>query len=127
MLFITSAAVGFSLMPRAIPAGASVARGGEAFASIAVFGATGGVGGEAAYQALARGEEVTALARDPSGLTVPEGSGGSAAGTPMSGGITCIKGSVTNRADVSTAALPGLDAAYNALPSTTRLDLLLRF
>ncbi|NED84001.1 NAD(P)H-binding protein, partial [Streptomyces sp. SID11233] len=32
---------------------------------LTVFGATGGVGGEAVRQALAAGHEVTAIVRDP--------------------------------------------------------------
>ena len=67
--------------------------------SIAVFGATGGTGGEAAYQALARGEAVTALVRDKSRVVIPQGSGGSKAGQPLAG-INVVEGTVTNQADV---------------------------
>ena len=69
--------------------------------SIAVFGGTGGTGGEAVFQALGRGESVVTLARDPSKMTVPEGSGGSSAGNPLTNDeLTVFKGSVTNKADV---------------------------
>jgi len=67
--------------------------------SIAVFGASGGVGGEAAFQAMARGEKVTALVRDKSRITTPEGSGGSAAGSPMTLD-NVVEGTVTSQADV---------------------------
>jgi putative NADH-flavin reductase len=69
--------------------------------SIAVFGATGATGSEAVYQALAQGEEVTCLARDPSKMMIPEGSGGDKGGTPLSDEkLTIFKGSVTEQADV---------------------------
>lgn len=70
--------------------------------SIAVFGATGGTGSEAVYQALAKGEEVTCLARDPAKMLIPEGSGGDKGGQPLSDDkLTVFKGSVTNKEDVN--------------------------
>ena len=67
--------------------------------AIAVFGASGGVGGEAAYQALKKGEGVSCLVRDPARLTIPEGSGGSDAEKPMEG-CNVVTGTVTSQADV---------------------------
>lgn len=69
--------------------------------SIAVFGATGATGSEVVYQALAMGEEVTCLARDPSKMMIPEGSGGDKKGTPLiDEKLTVFKGTVTDQADV---------------------------
>ena len=70
--------------------------------SLAVFGATGGVGSEVAFQALGKGEVVRALVRDKSRLTVPPGSGGAAAGTPLvNEALTVFEGTVTSAADVA--------------------------
>lgn len=70
-------------------------------ASLAVFGATGLTGREAVYQALKRGEEVVALARDPSKLLVPKGSGGDSADTLLSDAkLKVIQGDVTKQEDV---------------------------
>lgn len=68
--------------------------------SIAIFGASGGVGGEAAFQAMQAGESVSCLVRDPSRLTVPPGSGGADAEKPLTGMSNVVTGSVTNAADV---------------------------
>ncbi|KAL1520588.1 hypothetical protein AB1Y20_022164 [Prymnesium parvum] len=76
-------------------------RAGAPQCALAVFGGTGGTGGEAVYQALARGEAVVTLARDPSRMTIPVGSGGAKAGQPLQDkALTVIQGSVTNKADV---------------------------
>ncbi|KAG8456955.1 hypothetical protein KFE25_011313 [Diacronema lutheri] len=72
--------------------------------TLVVFGATGGVGSEVAFQALERGESVVALCRDPSKLSVPAGSGGPAAGARLANPkLTAVKGDVTSRADVAAA------------------------
>lgn len=69
---------------------------------LAVFGASGGCGSEATYQALERGYKVSVLCRDPSKLCVPPGSGGSAAGTPFSSpSLRVCQGDVTKAEDVS--------------------------
>lgn len=67
--------------------------------SIAVFGATGGVGSEVVYQTLAKGEAVTCLVRDKARLNIPEGSGGAQAGQPISGAHV-VQGTVTSQSDV---------------------------
>lgn len=84
--------------PRRLPARTRAAPA----CAIAVFGATGGVGSEAAFQALARGESVVALCRDPSRLLVPAGSGGAAAGSALQNPkLTVTTGTVTSDADVA--------------------------
>eukprot|EP00607_Mallomonas_marina_P010067 CAMPEP_0182418238 /NCGR_PEP_ID=MMETSP1167-20130531/2730_1 /TAXON_ID=2988 /ORGANISM="Mallomonas Sp, Strain CCMP3275" /LENGTH=249 /DNA_ID=CAMNT_0024592365 /DNA_START=164 /DNA_END=913 /DNA_ORIENTATION=+ len=70
-------------------------------ATIAVFGGTGKAGSECVYQALAQGNKVLVLARDPSRMVVPLGSGGEAGGSPLKDPkLTVIQGSVTNPTDV---------------------------
>mmetsp|Transcript_32657 Transcript_32657/g.103401 ORF Transcript_32657/g.103401 Transcript_32657/m.103401 type:complete len:272 (-) Transcript_32657:61-876(-) len=71
--------------------------------TIAVFGATGGVGLESVYQALNKGYKVKALARSPEKLIIPPGSGGeSKAGKKIeSPDLTVVQGDVTKAADVN--------------------------
>jgi hypothetical protein len=70
--------------------------------SIAVFGATGGVGGEVAFQALGRGESVRCLVRDKARLKVPLGSGGASAGMPLvNDAMAVFEGTVTSASDVA--------------------------
>lgn len=69
---------------------------------IAVFGGSGKTGAECVYQALEQGYKVTVLARDPSRVCIPEGSGGAKAGSPFSNDkLNVIQGDVTKAADVS--------------------------
>mmetsp|Transcript_1917 Transcript_1917/g.2136 ORF Transcript_1917/g.2136 Transcript_1917/m.2136 type:complete len:299 (-) Transcript_1917:146-1042(-) len=71
-------------------------------ASITVFGGSGGTGSEVIYQALAQGESVVTLARDPAKVVIPPGSGGDDAGKPFNNDkLTILKGDVTNPADVA--------------------------
>jgi len=64
-------------------------------------GASGGVGSEAVFQALGRGESVNCLVRDASRLLVPPGSGGSSAGSALTNGdLSVTVGDVTKQADV---------------------------
>jgi uncharacterized protein YbjT (DUF2867 family) len=77
---------------------------GDAKGTIVVIGATGQTGSEAVYQALQRGHKVIGLARTPSKLVVPAGSGGEKAGQPLvSPNLKVVAGSVVNVADVRAA------------------------
>jgi len=118
-LFFAYASVGaLHLQPRAAP----TRRGSDVRCSLAVFGATGQLGSECVYQALARGEKVVALARTPSKLVVPEGSGGTEAGAPLtSRDLTVLEGSVTSRADVDAVfATGGITGVVVALGGKTK-------
>eukprot|EP00752_Nemacystus_decipiens_P015514 g13843.t1 len=76
--------------------------------NIAVFGGNGLTGSEVVYQALERGDAVTAFCRDPSKLKVPAGSGGAKAGTPLtSDKLKTVKGTVTDLDDVRTVFADG--------------------
>ena len=78
--------------------GAVQPRAAGAHCSIAVFGASGGVGSEAVFQALGRGESVNCLVRDASRLLVPPGSGGSSAGSALTNGdLSVTVGDVTKQ------------------------------
>lgn len=52
-------------------------------ANIAIFGGSGKTGSECVYQALKQGSKPFVMARDPSKLKVPLGSGGKLGGTPL--------------------------------------------
>ena len=70
--------------------------------NVVVLGGTGGTGSECVVQALKRGAKVTVLARDPSKMTTPPGTGGAAEGTPLSDpNLTVVKGNVSDAADVA--------------------------
>jgi len=89
-------------------------------ASLAVFGATGLTGREAVYQALKRGEEVVALARDPAKLLVPKGSGGAEADTLLTDPkLTVVQGDVTQQADVDKVITPGVTGVVVSLGGKT--------
>lgn len=65
--------------------------------TVLVFGGTGKCGSEACYQALKQGYKVVTLARTPSKLTIPMGSGGSLGGAPFKDpNLTVLEGSVTD-------------------------------
>lgn len=69
---------------------------------IVVFGGSGKTGSEVIYQALEQGYEVTTLARTPSKVLIPAGSGGENAGKPFNNdNLTVVQGNVTNAADVA--------------------------
>jgi len=76
---------------------------------VAVFGASGLTGAEVAHQALARGEGVVALARDPSKVTKPQGScGADAISEPLADpSLKVIAGDVTKQADVDAVFADG--------------------
>ncbi|CBJ26607.1 Flavine reductase [Ectocarpus siliculosus] len=69
--------------------------------NIAVFGGNGLTGSEVVYQALQRGDKVTAFCRDPSKLVYPPGVGVTKAGTPLSNeNLKTVQGTVTDLDDV---------------------------
>jgi hypothetical protein len=69
--------------------------------TIAVFGGTGLTGRECVYQALQQGYSVVVLARDPSKMLVPAGSGGALADQPLSNPrLTVLRGDVCSATDV---------------------------
>lgn len=70
--------------------------------TIAVFGGTGQTGKECVYQALKANNRVVVLARDPSKMRIPPGSGGNLADNPLNNkNLFVIKGDVTNQDDVN--------------------------
>lgn len=81
--------------------------------TIAVFGGTGKTGAEIVYQSLKEGQKVVVLARDPSKMLFPEGSGG-----PSNTGkvftdpnLKIIQGTVTDKSAVQAT----LDAAEDEI------------
>ena len=72
---------------------------------IAVFGATGGTGKQVVQQALAAGDQVTALVRDPAKLAVD------------SANLTVVTGTVLDAAKVE-ETLQGTDAVVVSLGNT---------
>lgn len=82
--------------------------------TIAVFGGTGKTGSEVVYQSLKSGYKVVVLARDPSKMLIPNGSGGSLGSKPLNDpNLTIFQGSVTDPSAVervfqSTSDLSGV-------------------
>ena len=74
--------------------------------NIALFGASGNIGGQIAQEALARGHKVTAIARDP-------GTHDLAPGISSNAALRTVKGDILNPADVALAA-SGHDAVVSA-------------
>ncbi|KAG1673235.1 hypothetical protein FOA52_013115 [Chlamydomonas sp. UWO 241] len=90
-------------------------------AKIAVIGGSGACGSETIFQALAAGDEVVALVRNPAKLLTPPGSAGAAAGAPFSNPkLTVITGSATNQADVDRVITAGTDGVVVALGGKTK-------
>lgn len=90
--------------------------------TIAVFGASGLTASECVYQALANGDTVVGLTRNPSKLVIPKGSGGSKADEPLTNpNLTVIGGDVTKMADVEKvfAAAGKIDGVVVALGGKT--------
>jgi nucleoside-diphosphate-sugar epimerase len=76
--------------------------------TIAVFGGTGMTGREVVYQALNSGANVVVLARDPSKMLIPVGSGGGKGDSPLvDARLKVIKGDVTNQQDVDAVFASG--------------------
>lgn len=70
-------------------------------ATIAVFGGTGQTGRECVYQALKGNNKVVVLARDPSKMRIPAGSGGDLADKPLvDKNLHILQGDVTDQASV---------------------------
>lgn len=70
-------------------------------ATIAVFGGTGQTGRECVYQALKGNHKVVVLARNPSKMLIPPGSGGSLAEKPLiDKNLHMLQGDVTDQASV---------------------------
>jgi NAD(P)H-binding len=89
--------------------------------TIAVFGASGLTASECVYQALANGDSVVGLTRNPSNLVIPKGSGGSKAGEPLTNpNLTLIGGDVTKMSDVEKVFAAGkIDGVVVALGGKT--------
>ena len=90
--------------------------------TIAVFGASGLTAAECVYQALANGDKVVGLTRNPANLLIPKGSGGSKAGDPLTNpNLTLIGGDVTKMADVEKVFSTGesIDGVVVALGGKT--------
>eukprot|EP00596_Hydrurales_sp_CCMP1899_P002531 CAMPEP_0119041466 /NCGR_PEP_ID=MMETSP1177-20130426/12209_1 /TAXON_ID=2985 /ORGANISM="Ochromonas sp, Strain CCMP1899" /LENGTH=261 /DNA_ID=CAMNT_0007007523 /DNA_START=132 /DNA_END=917 /DNA_ORIENTATION=+ len=76
--------------------------------TIAVFGGTGATGREVVFQALNSGANVVVLARDPSRMLVPVGSGGDKGDSLLvDARLKVIKGDVTNQNDVDSVFASG--------------------
>eukprot|EP01084_Bolivina_argentea_P266734 452551_1 len=77
----------------------SSARSGDP-SHVAVFGATGLLGSECAYQLLQKGHKVTAFCRDPQKLKTPLGSTGNADNPLVDPKLSVVQGTVTSKSDV---------------------------
>ncbi len=88
--------------------------------TIAVFGASGLTGSETVFQALADGDNVVGLTRNPSNLKVPAGSGGDKAGSTLEDPkLTMIAGDVTKKSDVDKVFETDIDGVVVALGGKT--------
>ena len=78
---------------------------------IAVFGATGGTGKQVVQQALAAGDQVTALVRDPAKLAIENAN------------LTVVTGNVLDAAKVeeTLCKVPMRSSSRWATPATTRI------
>eukprot|EP01041_Mallomonas_annulata_P010966 gene10966-22921_t len=92
--------------------------------TVVVFGGTGKTGSECVYQALRQGNKVVVLARDPSKMAIPMGSGGSKGGQPFSDpNLSVIQGSVTDQKAVDAtfdAAMDPVQGVIIALGGKTK-------
>jgi nucleoside-diphosphate-sugar epimerase len=91
--------------------------------SIVVFGGTGKTGSEVVLQALKGGKQVVVLARDPSKMVYPKGSGADKADQPFNHpNLKLIQGSVTNEADVKKtfAAAESIEGVVISLGGKTK-------
>eukprot|EP00522_Entomoneis_paludosa_P003250 CAMPEP_0172470932 /NCGR_PEP_ID=MMETSP1065-20121228/67549_1 /TAXON_ID=265537 /ORGANISM="Amphiprora paludosa, Strain CCMP125" /LENGTH=279 /DNA_ID=CAMNT_0013229007 /DNA_START=81 /DNA_END=920 /DNA_ORIENTATION=+ len=90
-------------------------------ATIAVIGASGLTAQECVYQALANGDSVVGLTRNPANCVIPAGSGGDKAGQSFdSDKLTLIAGDVTKAEDVAKVFAAGpIDGVVIALGGKT--------
>mmetsp|Transcript_16134 Transcript_16134/g.21093 ORF Transcript_16134/g.21093 Transcript_16134/m.21093 type:complete len:275 (+) Transcript_16134:106-930(+) len=91
-------------------------------ATIAVIGASGLTAQECVYQALANGDNVVGLTRNPANCVIPGGSGGGKAGEAFaSDALTLIAGDVTKQEDVNKVFAAGpIDGVVIALGGKTK-------
>lgn len=90
---------------------------------LAIFGGTGLTGRECVYQALKQDMRVIVLARDPSRMLVPSGSGGSLAESPLKDEkLTVLQGDVTDQSAVDKVfeSEPGITGVVVALGGKTK-------
>jgi len=88
--------------------------------TIAVIGASGLTASECVYQALKAGDNVVGLTRNPANLKIPQGSGGSEAGKPLTDEkLTMIGGDVTKPDDVAKVFENEIDGVVIALGGKT--------
>jgi len=86
--------------------------------SLVVFGGTGATGRECVYQALKNEQRVVVLARDPSRMLIPQGSGGAQADSPLKSDLlTVIQGDVTKQSDVDKAFAAAKDEVTGVIVS----------
>lgn len=93
--------------------------------TIAVFGGTGLLGRECVYQALRSGRKVVVLARDPSKMLIPLGSGGSLGDSPLvDDKLTMLEGDVTEQSAVDTvfSSCSDIEGVIVSLGGKTRLN-----
>jgi nucleoside-diphosphate-sugar epimerase len=97
-LFVALVAVAWSLMP---VASSNVCKSDLGPSTIAIFGGSGQTGRECVYQALKANHKVVVLARDPSKIKIPPGSGGALADQPLiDKNLHIVQGDVTDPATV---------------------------
>lgn len=114
---------GARLSSVATASGSSSSSSALCMKTIAVVGASGLLAQEAVYQALQNGDNVVGLTRNPSKVTIPQGSGGPKGGDPLpaSDKLTLIAGDVTKKADVDKIFATGnaIDGVIVALGGKT--------
>jgi uncharacterized protein YbjT (DUF2867 family) len=97
---------------------ASAYRSSTCKMSLVVFGGTGATGRECVYQALKNNQRVVVLARDPSRMLIPQGSGGDQSDTPLKSDLlTVIQGDVTKQSDVDKAFAAAKDEVTGVIVS----------
>lgn len=110
-----------SFMGRSAASGVRNSDSSLSMKTIAVIGASGLTAQECVYQALANGDSVVGLTRNPANVVTPKGSGGDKEGQPIeSPNLTMIAGDVTKLADVEKVfAAADIDGVVVALGGKT--------